>query len=125
MRECEKTSETLEGIATQVIDSAFKVHKILGPGLLESVYEKCLVHELRLRGLSVDVQVPLPMMYGGIVLEAALRLDLVVENRLVVELKAVFEAQILSYLKRTGKRLGLLISFNVPTFKQGIRRVIL
>jgi GxxExxY protein len=89
------------------------------------------VHELRLRGFTVDVQVPLPITYEGMVLDAALRLDLLVEDQLVVELKAVevmhpvFEAQILSYLKLTGKRLGLLINFNVPTIKQGIRRVIL
>jgi GxxExxY protein len=131
MGEYEKTPAELERIATQVIDAAFKVHKTLGPGLLESVYEACLVHELRLRGLSVDVQIPLPIRYEGMVLDAALRLDMLVEDQLVVELKAVetmhpvFEAQILSYLKLTGKRLGLLINFNVPTIKQGIRRVIL
>jgi GxxExxY protein len=121
----------LERIATEVVDSAFKVHSTLGPGLLESVYETCLTHELRKRGLKVQNQVTLPIIYDGVRLEAGLRIDLLVENQLVVEIKAVeamapvFEAQLLTYLKLTRNRLGLLVNFNVPRIKEGIKRVIL
>jgi GxxExxY protein len=120
-----------ERVARAVVDAAFKVHRILGPGLLESVYEACLVHELKQRGIKVDVQIALPIVYEGLRLEAGLRLDMLVEDCVVVELKAVekfnnlFEAQLLTYLRLTGLRLGLLINFNVPLIKQGIRRVIL
>jgi GxxExxY protein len=124
-------SPEIEKLATAVVDSAFKVHKTLGPGLLESVYETCLLHELRLRGISVDTQVPVPIIYEGLELDSALRLDLLVEKRLTVELKAVeimhpvYEAQILSYLRLTGLRLGLLINFHVSLIKDGIKRIIL
>jgi GxxExxY protein len=121
----------LERVAAEVVDSAFKVHSALGPGLLESVYEICLAHELHRRGFEFQSQVALPIVYEGIRLDAALQMDLVVEQALIVEIKAVetllpvFEAQLLTYLKLTGNRLGLLINFNVPRIKEGIKRIIL
>ncbi len=119
-----------ERVATQIVDAAFKVHSTLGPGLLESVYETCLVHELEKRDRAVRKQMTLPVLYDELHLDAGLRLDLLVEDRVIVELKAVdrllpvFEAQVLTYLKLTGKRLGLLINFNVPRIKDGIKRFI-
>ena len=119
-----------ERVATHIVDAAFKVHSTLGPGLLESVYETCLVHELGKRDLTVQKQMTLPVIYDELHLDAGLRLDLSVEDRVIVELKAVerllpvFEAQILTYLKLTGKRLGLLINFNVPRIKDGIKQFI-
>ncbi len=104
---------------------------MLGPGLLESVYEICLAHELKQRGLIVSTQVAFPVVYEDVRLEAGLRLDMLVEHLLIVELKAVermhpvYEAQLLSYLKLTGHRLGLLINFHVPLLKDGIKRIIL
>ena len=120
-----------ERLAKLVVDAAFKVHSGLGPGLLESVYEICLAHELRKRGLSLETQVAIPVMYDGIRLEAGLRIDILVERQLLIENKAVeemnrvFKAQVLTYLKLTGLRLGLLINFNVPLIKNGIQRIIL
>lgn len=114
-----------------MVDAAFAVHKELGPGLLESVYEVCLCHELSIRKVPFKAQVPLPVTYKGLRLEAGLRLDMVVADVIIVELKSVqriepvFEAQLLSYLKLTGLRLGLLINFNVPLIKHGITRVAL
>ena len=119
------------GVAKQVVDAAFAVHKNLGPGLLESVYEACICHELARRGVPYQRQVSLPVVYDGVQLDAGLRLDLLVADCLIVELKAVdrdnplFQAQLLTYLKLTGHRLGLLINFNVPLIKDGIRRVVL
>jgi GxxExxY protein len=127
----EKLPDQVEKLATDVVDAAFKVHKSLGPGLLESVYEACLTHELRLRGHQVRTQVPVPITYEGVTLDAALRIDVLIDDQLIVELKAVdallpvYEAQLLTYLKLTGKRLGLLINFNVPVIRNGIRRIIL
>ena len=118
-------------IAKTVVDGAFKVHTTLGPGLLESLYEACLCHELKQRGLTFKIQVSLPVTYEGLRLDAGLRLDLLVAERVVVELKAVekitplYEAQLLTYLKLTGLRPGLLINFNVPVIKDGIKRVVL
>ena len=114
-----------------VVDAAFDVHNNLGPGLLESVYEVCLVHELEKRNLRFQRQVAIPIRYDGIQLDAGLRLDLLVENCLVVELKAVEEllpvhqAQLLTYLKLTGHRLGLLVNFNIPLIRDGIKRIVL
>ena len=131
MKQFEKIPEELDKIASIVVDAAFKVHKTLGPGLLESVYEACLLHELRLRGHNAETQVSVPVKYEGVVLDAGLRIDMIVDRQLIVELKAVeamhpvFEAQLLTYLKLTGKRLGLLINFNVPLIKDGIKRIIL
>jgi GxxExxY protein len=123
--------EAVERVATAIVDAAFTVHKTLGPGLLESVYEACLCHELRKRGLRFERQLELPIVYDGVHLDVGLRLDLLVEKSVVVELKAVekhqplFEAQLLTYLKLTSQRLGLLINFNVSLIKDGIKRVIL
>jgi GxxExxY protein len=121
----------MDDIATDIVDAAFRVHKALGPGLLEAVYEACLHHELRRRGRRVETQVQIPIQYEGLILDDALRLDLLVDQQVIVELKAVetmhpvFEAQLLTYLKLTGKRLGLLINFNVPVIKNGIKRMAL
>jgi len=121
----------IERVARQTVDAAFKVHSVLGPGLLESVYGVCLAHELRRRGLKVENEVKIPISYEGLELDAGLRIDLLVDGKLIVELKAVirmepvFEAQLLTYLKLTGHRLGLLINFNVPLIKDGIKRVVL
>jgi len=118
-------------IAAIVVDAAFKVHSTLGPGLLESVYETFFAHELKLRGLNVKKQVVLPLTYEGMTLDAGLRLDLLVENRIVVEIKAVetilkvHQAQLKSYLKLSGYELGLLINFNVLLIKVGIQRIAL
>lgn len=131
MRVFEPLPAKTERLATIVVDAAFKVHSNLGPGLLESVYEICLAHELRKRGLAIETQVAIPVTYDGIRLEAGLRLDILVERQLLVEIKAVeemnrvFKAQVLTYLKLTGLRLGLLINFNVTLIKNGIQRVIL
>ncbi len=118
-------------IARHVVDAALTVHRQLGPGLLESVYEICLAHELGKRNLSVQSQVVLPVIYDGIRLDAGLRLDLMVNDCLIVELKTVEDlllihhAQALTYLKLSGKRLALLINFNVPLIKDGIKRIAL
>src|SRR6266700_5594294 len=116
-----------ERIAKEVIDAAFQVHSALGPGLLENVYEACLCHELHRRGIPFIRQLSLPILYQGIRLDAGLRLDLLIADVLIVEIKSVeahnplFEAQLLTYLKLTGHRLGLLINFNVPVIKDGIK----
>lgn len=121
----------VEKTATQVVDSAFKVHKSLGPGLMESVYEECMCYELSQRGIPFQRQVRLPIVYDGRRLESGLRLDLLVNRTIVVELKAVeqmlpvFEAQLLSYLRLSALRLGFLINFNVPLIKQGIKPIII
>jgi GxxExxY protein len=124
-------SAEIERIATEVVDSAFKVHSTLSPGLLESVYEICLAHELRKREIEFQTQAALPIIYDNVRLDAALRLDFIVERQLIVEIESVetilpvFEAQLLTYLKLTGVRLGLLINFNVPRIKEGIKRIVL
>ncbi len=118
-------------IASAIVDAAFAVHTTLGPGLLESVYEACVLHELQRRGLKVGRQVSLPVVYDGLRLDSGLRLDIVVENRAVVELKAVdvilpvHKAQVLTYVKLSGHRLGLLINFNSVLIKEGIHRIVL
>jgi GxxExxY protein len=120
----------LDEVSGQVIGAAIDVHRELGPGLLESVYEVCLVYELRQRGLGVERQVAQPVFYKGLQLECGYRLDLLVENRVIVELKAVeailpiHAAQLLTYLKLRKLRLGLLINFNVPILKNGIKRLL-
>jgi GxxExxY protein len=119
-----------ERIGTQVVDSAVTVHKALGPGLLESAYEACLCRELSKRGISFVSQIALPVLYDGIRIESGFRLDLLVAGRVIVELKAaeqmlpLYQAQLLTYLKLTGLRLGLLINFNVPVLKHGIKRMV-
>jgi GxxExxY protein len=120
--------EETERVATAVIDAAYSVHSELGPGLLESIYEQCMIVELGQRELCYERQLALPITYKGHRIETGIRLDLVVEDQVVVELKAVEQlmpvhaAQLLTYLKLTGQRLGLLINFNVPIIKNGIHR---
>ncbi len=120
----------LNAITQQVIGAAMEVHRALGPGLLESAYEACLVHELASRGLRVEPQKPMPVTYKGVHLDVGYRLDVLVEGKVILELKAVeqllpiHEAQLLSYLRLSGCRLGLLINFNVPVLRQGIRRLV-
>lgn len=117
-------------ICESIIAAAIEVHKELGPGLLESVYEACMVKELTKRGLVVRSQVDLPISYKGEVLEKRFRIDLLVENHVIVELKSIdqiqpiHEVQLLTYLRLANKKLGLLINFNVPLLTSGIRRKI-
>ena len=117
-------------ISGAVVDAAMKIHSALGPGLLESAYAVCLKHELIKRGLRVASEVPLPVVYDGVKLEAGYRLDLVVEDTVVVELKAIealapiHQAQIISYLKLSGKPIGLLINFHSLHLKDGIKRFV-
>lgn len=117
----------LDQITGEIVDVAMKVHSSLGPGLLESVYEKCLKHELTKRGLKVESQVWLPVIYDEVVIEGAYKIDLLVEGEIVVELKVVdqllplHKAQLLSYLKLSNKRVGLLINFNVVHLRDGMR----
>ena len=123
--------EHLEELATALVDAAFKVHQSLGPGLLESVYESCLCIELTKRGISYERQASMPLVYEGVNVEGGFRLDLLVEKSVVLEIKAVekllpiHQSQLLTYLKLTNLRLGLLVNFNVQMFKQGVRRVVL
>jgi GxxExxY protein len=127
----EPLSDREEAIARKIVDAAYAVHKALGPGLLEKVYEVCFCHELTKRGLRHQRQVEVPIVYDGITFDEGLRLDVLVEELVICELKAidlvnpVWEAQLLSHLKLTKKRLGFLINFNVPLIKDGIRRIIL
>jgi GxxExxY protein len=120
-----------EEIFRKVLDCAFEVHTNLGPGLLESVYEECFFLELQMAGLNVEKQKQLPLIYKGLKLESHLRIDILVENKIIIELKAVEEltdvhlAQTLTYLKLSGCKLGLLVNFNVTHLKNGIKRVIL
>ncbi len=124
-------SDREESIAKRIVNAAYTIHKILGPGLLEKVYEVCFCHELSKRKLKYQRQVDIPIVYDGITFDEGLRLDVLVEEIVICELKAVdemnpvWEAQILSHLKLTGNRLGFLINFNVPLIKQGIKRIIL
>jgi GxxExxY protein len=118
-------------ITREIIGAAIEVHKQLGPGLLESAYEECLAHELQLRNLRVERQKPVPVVYKQTKLECGYRIDLLIEGRIVVELKSVdglaplHDAIILTYLRLSGHRLGLLINFNVSVLKNGIGRFIL
>ena len=119
-----------EKIFKQVLDAAFAVHSEMGPGLLENVYEKCLLVEMRSRGLKAESQVPVPVVYRGEKIDLAYRADLIVEDRIIVEIKAVAEltnqhwAQILNYLKLKKLTLGLLVNFSASSLKDGIRRVV-
>ena len=120
-----------EAAARQCVDAAVQVHRALGPELLESAYEHCLAHELALRGVKVEQQLGLPIVYEGERLDAGYRLDLVVDGSVVVEVKSlgalapIHDAQVLTYLKLSGLRIGLLINFNVVLLKQGIKRLVL
>ncbi|HMO80320.1 MAG TPA: GxxExxY protein [Pyrinomonadaceae bacterium] len=121
-------SETEERIGKAIVNAAFIIHKTIGPGLLEKVYEVCLTHELTKTGLNVKRQVVIPIVYDGISFEEGMRLDLLVNDIVIVEIKSVdlmnpvWKAQIISYLKLTGLSLGYLINFNVPLIKDGINR---
>jgi len=127
-RDAETRSENT--LTENIIGAAIEVHKALGPGLLESAYEECLCHELSLRGLSFRRQVDLPVQYKGVRLDCGYRIDLVVEDLVIVELKTVerllpiHKAQLLTYLKLYGRSLGLLINFNVPVLKDGVKRMV-
>jgi len=120
-----------DDLSKRMIGCAIEVHKALGPGLLESAYEQCLAHELMLAGLVFEIQKPLPIQYKGIKLDCGYRLDFVIENELVVELKSVqqlqkiHEAQILTYMKLAGLNTGLLINFNELRLKNGIKRFVI
>ena len=124
-------SDKEERIAQAIVAAAYAVHSALGPGMLENVYKVCFCHELSKRGLSYRGQVVVPIVYDGITFDEGLRLDVLVEERVICELKAVetmhpvFTAQLLTQLKLTGKRLGFLINFNVPLIRHGIKRVVL
>lgn len=118
----------INDISGQIIDAAMKVHTALGPELLESAYEGCLAHELRQRGLRVATQIGLPVRYLGVEVEVGYRIDILVEDLVIVELKSVeglaliHEAQLLTYLQLSGKKLDLLVNFNVVHLKDGIKR---
>ncbi len=120
----------INDITGEIVDSAIKVHTALGPGLLESAYEACLSHELRKRGLKVEAQLELPVRYDGLTLDAGYKIDLLVENQVIVELKAVekihpvHEAQLLSHLKLSDLQVGLLINFNVTRLTEGVKRLV-
>jgi len=117
-------------LSSKIIGAAIEVHKALGPGLLESAYEKCLCHELKLRGLSFDNQKPLPLVYKGKKLDCGYQLDMVVEDVIILELKScekiepIHKAQLLTYLKISDLKLGLLLNFNVPVMRDGIVRIV-
>jgi GxxExxY protein len=127
MEEAERAE--LNALTKQIIGAAIKVHRALGPGLLESAYEACLAFELSHLGLKVEQQRPLPLLYGDVRLDCAYRLDLLVEDR-IIEIKSVeafspsHQAQMLSYLKLSGCKVGLLINFNMVVLRAGIRRII-
>jgi len=118
-------------VSAEVIGAAIEVHRWLGPGLLESAYEECLCHELALRRIAFERQVPLPVSYKGVRLDCGYRMDIVLPGKLVIEVKAVdqlatiHDAQLLTYLKLSGIRVGLLLNFNTPLLRDGIRRFVL
>jgi GxxExxY protein len=120
----------VERVCSEVVDAAFKVHRKMGPGLLESAYQACLEYELLKRGLRVQKEVEVPVFYDGVKLDVGFRVDLLVEECVIVELKSVekmhpvFEAILQNYLRLTGKRVGFLINFNVILFKEGIKRIV-
>ncbi len=122
--------EKLNDLSKQVLEASLEVHKIMGPGLLESVYEACLMKELEIRGIKALNQVRIPLIFKGHELDKDYRIDVLVEKEIIIEIKAVeimlpvHEAQIISYLKLADKRLGFLINFNVPILKQGFRRFV-
>jgi len=124
------SSEQLNQITETIVGAAIEVHRALGPGLLESAYESCLAFELAQRGLKVEQQKPLPIVYRDVRLECGYRLDLLVENQVIVEIKSadsllpIHKAQLLSYLKLSGCHVGLLINFNVRILKEGVARVV-
>ena len=120
----------IENLGKEIVDIAYKIHVALGPGLLESVYEACFCYELRKRNIEFIKQKRVPIVYDGVVFNEGLRLDILVDDQIIIELKAqdnyhpVWEAQLLSYLKLSDKKLGYLINFNVTLIKNGIKRMI-
>jgi GxxExxY protein len=130
MEQGETDKRRWEGFTETIIGACIEVHRHLGPGLLESAYEHCLAHELTLRRLRIQRQVPLPLRYKGLALDCGYRLDIVVEGCVVLELKTVdrflpvHEAQLITYLKLMHLPVGLLVNFNVPFLKQGLRRLV-
>jgi GxxExxY protein len=124
-------AENLEKAASSIVDAGLKVHRALGPGLLETAYEHCLAYELQKRGYRVRRQVVLPIRYDDTELDAGYRLDLLIDEQVIVEVKSVdalarvHESQVMTYLKLSGHRLGFLINFNVPMFRQGVKRIVL
>ena len=120
----------IEAVARSAVDAGMKVHATLGPGLLESTYEYCLAYELQERGIEIRRQVALPIVYEGVKLDAGYRIDLLLAGAIVIEVKSVealapiHQAQLLTYLKLSGCRLGFLMNFNVPPFKQGLKRMV-
>jgi GxxExxY protein len=129
--EGEEANANLKRLARVVVDAGLKVHRAFGPGLLESVYEQCLARELTLRGLAVRRQVAVPVTYEDMTLDAGYRIDLLVAEQIILEIKAVetlsrlHEAQLRSYLRLSGRPLGLLMNFNVILFKDGLKRFLL
>jgi GxxExxY protein len=125
-----KSKEEVELVATQLVDSMLAVHRELGPGLLESTYQACLAYELRERGIEVRCEVELPVKYKGLEIEAGYRIDMLVADSIVIENKSVqalvpiHEAQLLTYMKLSGCRLGFLVNWNVPLIKDGIKRIV-
>jgi GxxExxY protein len=125
-----KSKEEIELVATQLVDSMLAVHRELGPGLLESTYQACLAYELRERGIEVRCEVELPVKYRGLEIEAGYRIDMLVADCIVIENKSVqalvpiHEAQLLTYMKLSGCRLGFLVNWNVPLIKDGIKRIV-
>jgi GxxExxY protein len=123
-------SVSIEAVARHVVDGAIKVHRALGPGLLESAYQACLAYELRKRGLRVDCEVLLPVVYETVSIDAGYRIDMlvedcvIIENKTVEKLRPVHEAQLLTYLKLKDCRLGFLLNWNVPLMKDGIKRMV-
>ncbi|BAI60628.1 conserved hypothetical protein [Methanocella paludicola SANAE] len=123
--------DEINKLTGQIVDAAFIVHTTFGPGLLESIYEECLIHELKLRGIKVQSQINVPLDFKGLYIERGLILDVLVEGQVIVEVKSVkelhpvYEQQLLTYMKITGKRVGLLINFNAPLIKNGIKRMVL
>ena len=127
----QKLSDKEEWIAKQIVDIAINIHKQLGPGLLESVYAKCFYYELTKREIIFEKEKQVPIIYNGLIIDDGLRLDCLVDSLVIIEFKAqenyhpVWEAQLMSYLKLTKKRLGFLINFHVPLMKDGIKRIIM
>jgi GxxExxY protein len=123
-------NEELNELSAKILDSVPTVHKVMGPGLLESVYELCMLKEFELRKIEAINQVSIPLIYKGYELSKDYKIDILVEDEIIIELKSVeimlpvFEAQIISYLKLANKRLGFLINFNVPILKQGFKRFV-
>lgn len=123
--------EYKEHLRKQIVDIAFQIHKALGPGLLKKVYESCFCYELTKRGISYITQKKIPIVYDDLTIDEGLRIDILVDDLIIIELKAqenyhpVWEAQLLSYLKLTNKRLGYILNFHVPLMKDGIKRMIL